>query len=363
MQEDFHYYATYCAANIAGFSPEESTKLAFSANFVDLCSATFLKRIKAPQQAATTQLNMEMADTKTNLYGIQGITRVWSAFHFLPFDLYADPGHGIKLYKNKYRLICKPNGALVKDTIDRAKGRGLQAAGIAMHVLADTWAHMNFAGTPSLVINNISGDVFELFKKEDGYTEKKIKFRHALSGSDDLENSVYTSSIFQSSETAVMNLGHGRAGHMPDYSFLRYKYMPAWADYEEVIKDNPSDYMHAFAQMVCALKYLHGDADSFETGVYDWEAIEEYKEEIKTILEKRQLIACDDWKLLGKKIAGVELESFERDRHQGEYIDAPEGEKEKTFLGRFITEAMAHKKMIADKITGSGNKLAGVVRK
>ena len=26
-----------------------------------------------------------------------------------------------------------------------------------MHVLADTWAHRNFAGTPSLVINNTTG--------------------------------------------------------------------------------------------------------------------------------------------------------------------------------------------------------------
>lgn len=363
MQMDFHYYATYCAAYIAGFSPEESQAVAYSANFVDLCSATFLKSIKAPQNAATTQLNMEMADTKTNLSGIQGITRIWAAFHFLPYDLYADPGHGIELYKNKYRLICKPNGALVKDTVERAKGNTLQAAGIAMHVLADTWAHRNFAGTPSLVINNMSGDAFELFPEDGGYREKKIKFKHSIAGSDDIENSVYTATLFQSSETAVMNLGHGRAGHMPDYSFIRYKYMPAWADYEEIIKDNPSEYMHAFAQMVYALKYLRGETDSFETEKYDWEAIDGYKEEIKGILEKRQLIACDDWKAFGERISDFEIESFERDRYQDEYLNAEKDEKESTFLGKFVKEAAAHKKMIMDKITGSGNKLAGVVKK
>ena len=25
-----------------------------------------------------------------------------------------------------------------------------------------------------------------------------------------------------------MNLGHGRAGHLPDYSFAHYRYQPAW---------------------------------------------------------------------------------------------------------------------------------------
>ena len=57
----------------------------------------------------------------------------------------------------------------------------------------------------------------------------------------DLEKGLFTNTISQFDETSVMNLGHGRAGHLPDYSFMRYKYLPAWGDYEECIKDNPSD--------------------------------------------------------------------------------------------------------------------------
>ena len=56
-----------------------------------------------------------------------------------------------------------------------------------------------------------------------------------------------------------MNLGHGRAGHFPDYSFARYKYMPAWANYRAVIKDNPMDYASAFTQMIYAMKFLRGE--------------------------------------------------------------------------------------------------------
>ena len=65
------------------------------------------------------------------------------------------------------------------------------------------------------------------------------------SAPDDLDNSIYTNSLYQRSENTIMNLGHGMAGHFPDYSFARYRYLPAWGGYEEIIKDNPSDYMKA----------------------------------------------------------------------------------------------------------------------
>ena len=86
-----------------------------------------------------------------------------------------------------------------------------------------------------------------------------------------------------------MNLGHGRAGHLPDYCFIKYKYLPAWGEYEEIIKDNSSDYLHAFCQMIYAMKYLRGEIDSFKLDEYDWDAIEPYKEEIDRILHTRQL--------------------------------------------------------------------------
>ena len=82
MQEDFHYYATYCAASLAGYSPAESREISYSANFVDLCSESLLARLHAPAEAATTQLPMEMANARTDLIGLQNITRIWSSFHF-----------------------------------------------------------------------------------------------------------------------------------------------------------------------------------------------------------------------------------------------------------------------------------------
>ncbi len=356
MQMDFHYYATYCAAFLAGCSHEDSLDIAYSAQFVDCCTRTLLSKLKAPLSAATTQLQLELMNARTDLLGLQDITRIWSSFHFLPGNLYAEVNHSNRLYKNKFRLICTPNGALVADTVRLAKGGSLQAAGIAMHVLADTWAHRYFAGTPSLVVNNTNSYFYELMP--DG-TEREVSFRHSPGGADDPVHGIYNNSIYQSSERSIMNLGHGRAGHMPDYSYIRYKYLPAWGGYREIIKDNPHDYMCAFTQMIYAMKYLRGINPDFEIGQYDTEAVAPWEEEIRAILEKRQTDACADWKALGEKLSGREIRPFDLDRYQGEYMSLPEQEKDDSFLGRFFLAAMAQKSMVTNKIFKSGNLLAG----
>lgn len=151
MERSFHYYGTYCAALIAGYSIEESQELCYSAFLVDKFSKTFLSRIGGPESAATTQLPVEMASARVDPIGLADITRIWASFHFLPADLHAKVNKGNRRYRNKYRLICGPNGDLLVDTVNLAQGKGLQAVGLAMHVLADTWAHRYFAGTPSLV--------------------------------------------------------------------------------------------------------------------------------------------------------------------------------------------------------------------
>ena len=317
MQKDFHYYATYCAAYIAGYSHAESLAISYSAQFVDCCSRSLLTKLHGPKAAATTQLQLEMMDSKLDSVDLQNITRIWASFHFLPGDLYAEKTRVSRLYKNKYRLICKPNGALVKDTVNLAKGKNLPSVGIAMHVLADTWAHQNFAGTPSLVINNTNFHFFELL--DDGQ-RKQIEFRHNPSAKDNLEKSIYINSLYQTQENSIMNLGHGRAGHLPDYSFVRYIYLPAWADYEEVIKDNPSDYYYAFCQMIYAMKYLLGQYPDFETGMYDIDSISQWDDEIRQILQKRQLDACEDWKAFGEKLSGQEIPAFDIEQYQHEYV-------------------------------------------
>lgn len=360
MQKDFHYYATYCAAYLAGYSHEESLAICYSAQFVDWCSKTLLSTLKAPLAAATTQLSLEMMDARTDPIGLQDITRIWASFHFLPRDLYAQREGCSKRYLQKYRLICGPNGDLAVDTVELAKGGSLQAVGIAMHVIADTWAHQHFAGTPSLVINNTDSYFFELLPDgSGGFTERRITFRHNPSAADDPERGVYVNSVYQNQENTIMNLGHGRAGHLPDYSFIRYKYLSAWGDYDETFKDNPSDYRRAFGQLICAMKYLRGARETFEKNVYDMDAFAQWSDEIDAILTKRRLDACADWKAFGEKLSGCEIPDFDIGTYQDEYRGAEKDARDDTFLGRFFLAALAQKSMVTNKIYKSGNRLAG----
>ena len=361
MQADFHYYATYCAAFIAGYNHEQSLDIAYSAQLVDWCTRNFLSKIKGPSSAATTQSQIELADARTDLVGLQDITRIWASFHFLPGNLYAEK-KSPRIYKQKYRLICNPNGPLVKDTVLNAKDKSLQAVGIAMHVLADTWAHRYFAGTPSLVINNTNYYFYEILNGDNGEFEQQIHFRHSTSTPDDLDKSYYSNSIYQPTENTIMNLGHGRAGHLPDYSFAKYKYLPAWADYDEIVKDNPADYYNAFCQMVYAMKFLRGDYPEFEVSRYEYENVSAYKDTIDKILRKRQIDACQDWKAFGESLSGKAIPDFDMTIYQDEYISADNNLKDTTFLGHFILAALSHKSLVTNKIFTSGNLLAGFSR-
>ena len=352
MQLDFHYYATYCAASLAGFSVSDSQIIACSAQFVDCCTRALLSRVGGPLAAATTQMQLELMDARTDPAGLLDITGIWASFHFLPGNLDAVPERGGKKYRRKYRLICDTNGELLKETVELARGKGPAAAGLAMHVLADTWAHRYFAGTPSLVINNTNYHFFEILDGPEGEKEIPVRFNHNPASADYPEKSLYTNTVYQGNENSIMNLGHGRAGHLPDYSFARYRYMPAWDGYREVIKDNPSDYMHAFCQMAYALQCLNG-GDSFDTGVYAWETVKPWREEINSLLIKRQMDACEDWKSLGEKISGIALPDFDLEQIQVDYMETAEENRENTFLGRFIPAALAQKAMVTGQIAAA----------
>lgn len=359
MQLDFHYYATYAAAYIAGYSHEESLKIAYCAQFVDCCSKTLLLKIGGPVSAATTQLQLELMEADTDLVGLQNITRIWASFHFLPGDLYAKKKKCSRAYLNKYRLICNTNSELLIDTVERARGKGPQAVGVAMHILADTWAHRYFAGTPSLVINNTNYDFYEIIPDGDSFTERLVKFNHNPATPDVPEKGIYTNSIYQGNENSIMNLGHGRAGHFPDYSYARYKYMPAWGGYSEIVKDNPSDFRFAFMQMIYAMQTLRTEGGRFEIYRYADEEIEPWSDEINEILQKRQIDACADWKAFAEKLSGCEVPDFDINQYQDEYMNADKDSKDDTFLGRFIIAALGQKSMVTNRIFTSGSLLAG----
>ncbi|MDO4537705.1 MAG: hypothetical protein Q4B54_06045, partial [Coriobacteriales bacterium] len=82
MQADFHYYATYCAASLAGYSSEESYEICYSAQLADWFTKTLLEGIGGPVEAATTQLQAEIVEARSDTLGRQDTTRTWASFHF-----------------------------------------------------------------------------------------------------------------------------------------------------------------------------------------------------------------------------------------------------------------------------------------
>ena len=287
MNQDFHYEGTYSAAKDAGFSPSDASVIAHAAQMVDDCSIHYLKSIHkmTPDSVITAEWGWDnVEDFFTNFADptdfwnhsnpdLNQIRRIWMPFHFLPGNLeltcsYQGPE---KLGENKFSMprdefdmktMCLPCSELVQLMIEHTRetyqelsaspdspirANVLALIGIRMHVLADTWAHSYFAGTPSKWVNNAT-DFSKITGTPDGLKE---------TGTPDTSN-VYS----------VYFLGHARAGHYPDYGSLIYQYHPQWMrENSMIIKCGPDDFMCAYTQMVQAMTYIRDSAaGSFSPG-------------------------------------------------------------------------------------------------
>ena len=114
--------------------------------------------------------------------------------------------------------------------------------------------------------------------------------------------------------------------------------------------------------MIAALKYLNGKTDRFEKEIYDFDAIEEYRDRIDEILRKRQHNACDDWKKFGEELSGKEIPDFDLEKYVDEFVRSNKRNRNNTFLAKFIMGAIAHKGMVTNEIFKSGNLLAGFTK-
>lgn len=264
MNIDFHYYGTYVAARIAGYSYEDASIIAHSAQYVDDSEESRLVPALLPQldPIPTVQSVAELLTLGSNLYwseeNLIKTRKVWVPFHFLPGNY----GSNKKTYngslnstdktgayswyyddeaKEQFKLIALPNSILVEEMINdiiknhKNKTYELQLIGLRMHVLCDTWAHTYFAGIPAWSLNDVIGSVTNL---------------------DDNSTIRYVGTPPLSSFNSYSYLGHGRLGHLPDYPYLRYKFKPQWSGNNSIDKHNPSDYLSAFKQMVTVMRCI-----------------------------------------------------------------------------------------------------------
>ncbi len=134
----FHYYTTYYLCGKAGFSKKDSEVIAFSSQYVDnnLISLT----LKTEQGLFRT--------TPTQHFGFwdeDAPAQVYIPFHFFPG---VPEESSAKRQDGKINpLSVTPNAPLARELVERAmKSRDIYRFGIALHTLADTWAHQDFSG-------------------------------------------------------------------------------------------------------------------------------------------------------------------------------------------------------------------------
>lgn len=284
MNKDFHYYGTYLAAKVAGFSNDDAAVIAYAGQYVDDSDADKIMSkdryyIKDFTPIPTVQTNVEVfKNFSINMLTekLQNTTaRVWSCFHFLPGN-YED---GIKKTytgekyskaiedswtfdkksEQQFKLMCLPNSEIVREMINditnyhKSQKYYLQLLGLRMHSLADTWAHMYHCGISAWFIND-SYDVKELGPDLKPNKSPIIWISDPFFD-DNISLHKYSCSTRSKFFNSFSYLGHARMGHFPDYGFKRYSYRPNWSN-TPITKDNPSHFLSAFKQMVEAMKAI-----------------------------------------------------------------------------------------------------------
>lgn len=298
MEKDFHYCATFAAARYAGFSTADAATIAHAAQYVDDSSLDRLTEtsqynqylanpdyqvpyhIKKFQPVPTIQSKVELGRLELRpawtTEDVNKLRHVWTAFHFLPgnYAPNADvrPYGGAKSWdvgiaaffydsdaENAFKMVCLPNSrlveAMVNDLTEHYVGMTnlLHATGIRMHVLADTWAHCYFAGTPQYWVNNAAAEVVSVDSsgKRRPVNWYNVSWLMGASSQGDAEWAITPSAFVVSGAY----LGHGRMGSLPDYPWMRYEYRPQWSA-SPILKDNPADYLRGFSQMAAALRCI-----------------------------------------------------------------------------------------------------------
>lgn len=385
MKIDFHYYGTYVAARLAGYNFTEAQTIAHASQYVDESSNSMIKDLSGFNKKIFTPIPTTQTYTEALHYDGLGWSgtqlletyKVWVSFHFLPGNYgrpdthpYKGPMSGSspliswrynKESEKNFELLCLPDSLLVQEMINDLTmnhNTNLHFIGLRMHVLADTWSHMYFAGMPAWFMNDaikmkttvgvaikgITVDV-EIFDDAD----KKRQYEWLLEGNEATNdiNRIGQYSPDNPYYNSYMYLGHGRMGRVPDYPFLKYEYQPRWSD-TRIEKDNRDFFLNAFKQLVKAMQCIRNKVD-FATKSYapldrQWEDI------IKAVLHTEQGDQCETWIANIPKIivngSPLEIpEKHEKTRWLTEFKEAGESGSETDYY-KFNLAAVQHVEMV-----------------
>jgi hypothetical protein len=269
MDLNFHYHVTHTAAREAGFNAAQAIKIAQAARYVDEN-----KDAQCPSVQSTGELFRANTAFWSDRASIKKILEIWPVFHFLPGD-FSKIVNKIKIdpdvNSTAYNLICGTGSSMSKIIVEEAKyyatsrnfdDIALYRIGIAMHVLADTFAHQRFAGFPDRRINDINKVRLTGIQPQDGLDEAHWS---PVPGAE--FNSVFGKKLYAYSPSGLSDnsygyLGHGRIGHIPDIPNKVFGYKPLWSIDEPnegdfVYQANPFEFHCAYEQMIMAMRFIN----------------------------------------------------------------------------------------------------------
>jgi hypothetical protein len=268
MDKDFHYYGIGFIARAAGFNKQDALTIAYASQYVDNSTESEPIRVGDrffdPVRTAHNGL-------KAFNWGVQ--KRVYIPFHFIPpnpFMASPESFTFITTPDSPFAGMIFENACREPDELSR-----LISIGIALHTLADTWAHRGFSGR-----EEPANDVEAIFQYKNGSWKRLI-----------LPN-IYLD--------ILPKAGHAQAGHFPDLPYLRWKYTRS-ATKERIELDNLTDFLHA-AQKIHQLLLTVNKTDP--ASVIPWEEIKAPIREIFIYPEPDADKRCRKWQDYFRKVFG-----------------------------------------------------------
>lgn len=269
MQIDFHHGVTYVVARLAGMKHDEAKIIAHCAQYVD--DATNHGHVRFDNGATYSRIATAHKMLDYSNFSELANHKAWVPFHFLPGNNLKKAGEENVSDRFIRRLICKPGSYVAHDMVndcitDKRRPYSLHRLGITMHVYIDTWAHYGFCGTTHPINRATKIKVLD----HNGSDIDAQKMTDRIKG--------FFKGIFDNAASDfvddVQPLGHGAVLSYPDQPYLKWSYINGLG--EEIIRDNPTDFIHAIEAMHAALvRYQAGkiDADVDPIGNEDMEKI------------------------------------------------------------------------------------------
>jgi len=215
MDIDFHYYATYLAACLAGYDSKRALTIATSAQMIDENSRHVLVKDKVGMTTGLRhipddfELRRGIDGPVVHIYRVQrtfqgvgdsgtdsrdGVCTTWPVFHFLPGNFkITNIGTAARSWQSErwfqrslkasyasdkdvtenFEWLCRPHSPMAISMIENCREivnatpnsntsneivkHGLKDyfIGVTMHVFVDTWAHQDFVGVGIPKINSI----------------------------------------------------------------------------------------------------------------------------------------------------------------------------------------------------------------